>query len=210
MSSRCCSCPFAGLRLISVRDAEAAGSNPAFPTKSLQVRPPTRRDPLRRPNRAGSRPMVTFSARTASPLPPSRTPAGSRASSRQASIAPRTRSARGPRTWDALRTRSHRSTQAPSTPVGASHPPRTVRRPTPACRPSPPAAATLIPSFRTSPGQEKGIGLVEVLGRVTMQVFARRDRAMVAAPVQCDVDGVPKRPHCVIGCGRGVRAAAAA
>src|SRR5260221_57422 len=61
--------------------------------------------------------MATFSARTASPLPPSRTPAGSRASSRHASIAPRTTSARGPRAWDAPRTRTHRSIPAPSTPV---------------------------------------------------------------------------------------------
>src|SRR5438132_14250724 len=59
--------------------------------------------------------MATFSARTASPLPPSRTPAGSRASGRHASIAPRTTSARGPRAWDAPRTRTHRSIPAPST-----------------------------------------------------------------------------------------------
>jgi hypothetical protein len=47
------------------------------------------------------RPPATFSARTALPPPPSRTPAGSRASSRHASIAPRTTSARGPQAWDA-------------------------------------------------------------------------------------------------------------
>jgi hypothetical protein len=40
---------------------------------------------------------------------PSRTPAGSRASSRYASIAPRTTSARGPLAWGAPRTRTHRS-----------------------------------------------------------------------------------------------------
>jgi hypothetical protein len=43
--------------------------------------------------------MATFSAHTASPPPPSRTPAGSQASSRHASIAPRTTSARGPLAW---------------------------------------------------------------------------------------------------------------
>src|SRR4029453_11758055 len=53
--------------------------------------------------------MATFSAHTASPPPPSRTPAGSRASSRQASIAPRTTSAHGPLAWAAPRTRTHRS-----------------------------------------------------------------------------------------------------
>ncbi len=40
--------------------------------------------------------MATFSAHTASPPPPSRTPAGSRASSRHTSRVPRTTSARGP------------------------------------------------------------------------------------------------------------------
>ena len=44
-------------------------------------------------------PMATFSAHTASPPPPSRTPAGPRASSRHASIAPRTTSAHGPLAW---------------------------------------------------------------------------------------------------------------
>jgi NAD(P)-dependent dehydrogenase (short-subunit alcohol dehydrogenase family) len=41
--------------------------------------------------------QATFSAHTASPPPQSQTPAGPRASSRHASIAPRTTSARGPR-----------------------------------------------------------------------------------------------------------------
>src|SRR5580692_9703790 len=45
-------------------------------------------------------PMAIFSAHTASPPPPSRTPAGSRAPSRHASIAPRTTSARGPIAWE--------------------------------------------------------------------------------------------------------------
>jgi hypothetical protein len=44
-------------------------------------------------------PMAIFSAHIASPPPPSRTPAGSRASSRHASIAPRTTSVRGPLAW---------------------------------------------------------------------------------------------------------------
>ena len=63
--------------------------------------------------------MAIVSAHTASPPPPSRTPAGSRASSRHASIAPRTTSARGPLAWGAPRTRTHRSIPAPPTPAGA-------------------------------------------------------------------------------------------
>jgi hypothetical protein len=39
--------------------------------------------------------------------------------------------------------------------------------------------------------------LREALGKVTMQVFVRRDCAMIAAPVQCDVDGIPKGSHYV-------------
>jgi hypothetical protein len=54
-------------------------------------------------------PMATFSAHTASPPPPSRTPAGSRAATRHTSIAPRTMSVRGPLAWDAPRTRTHRN-----------------------------------------------------------------------------------------------------
>src|SRR5208282_2119239 len=49
--------------------------------------------------------------------------------------------------------------------------------------------------FVSHPAKEKGIGLVEVLDRVTMQVYVRGDCTMIAAPVQCDVDGVPKRSH---------------
>jgi hypothetical protein len=40
--------------------------------------------------------------------------------------------------------------------------------------------------------KEEGIGLFEVLERVTMQVFVRDHFMMIAAPVQCDVDGIPK------------------
>jgi hypothetical protein len=28
-----------------------------------------------------------------------------------------------------------------------------------------------------------------------MQIFVRCDYTMIAAPVQCDVDGIPKRSH---------------
>src|SRR3982074_2219349 len=69
--------------------------------------------------------MATFSARSASLPPPSRTPAGLRASSRHVSIAPRTTSAHGPLAWAAPRTRTHRSIPAPPKPAGASRLPRT-------------------------------------------------------------------------------------
>ena len=39
--------------------------------------------------------------------------------------------------------------------------------------------------------------LVEVLGRVTMQVFVREHCTMIAAPVQSDVDVIPKWSHYV-------------
>ncbi len=39
--------------------------------------------------------------------------------------------------------------------------------------------------------------MVEVLNRVTMQVFVRGYCTMIAAPVQCDVDGIPKGSHYV-------------
>src|SRR5688572_10722611 len=45
--------------------------------------------------------------------------------------------------------------------------------------------------------KEEGIGLREVLGVVTMQLFVRDYCTMIAAPVQCDVDGVPKGSHYV-------------
>jgi hypothetical protein len=45
------------------------------------------------------------------------------------------------------------------------------------------------------PAKEEGIGLLEVLDRVTMQVFLREHCTMIAAPVQCDIDGIPKGSH---------------
>src|SRR4029453_15650120 len=52
-------------------------------------------------------------------------------------------------------------------------------------------------SFINPPAEEEGIGLVEVLDRVTMQLFIRGNCTMIAAPVQCDVDGIPKGSHSV-------------
>src|ERR1700736_1391912 len=49
--------------------------------------------------------------------------------------------------------------------------------------------------FVSHPAKEEGIGLVKVLDRVTMQLFVRAYCTMIAAPVQCDVDGIPKRSH---------------
>ena len=40
--------------------------------------------------------------------------------------------------------------------------------------------------------------MVEVPGRVTMQLFVRRYCTMIAAPIQGDVDGIPKGSHDVI------------
>ncbi len=37
----------------------------------------------------------------------------------------------------------------------------------------------------------------EILGVVAMQVLICVDCKMIAAPVQCDVDGIPKRTHSV-------------
>jgi hypothetical protein len=45
------------------------------------------------------------------------------------------------------------------------------------------------------PAKEEGIGLLEVLGVVTVQFFVRKYGTMIAAPVQCDVDGIPKGSH---------------
>jgi hypothetical protein len=47
------------------------------------------------------------------------------------------------------------------------------------------------------PAEEKGIGPVDVLDRVTMQLFVRDPFTMIAAAVQCDVDGIPKGSHYV-------------
>src|SRR6195256_5528865 len=99
--------------------------------------------------------MATFSAHTASPPPPSRTPARSRASGRHASIAQRTTSARGPPAWAAPRTRTHRSIPALPTPAGASRLPRAVLYPTPASaaeRPSPDPRVRAPRSNRPGPG----------------------------------------------------------
>jgi hypothetical protein len=49
--------------------------------------------------------------------------------------------------------------------------------------------------FVSHPAKEKGIGLGDVLGGVTMQLFVRDPFPMIAAPVQCDVDGMTKRSH---------------
>src|SRR5438067_7807696 len=51
--------------------------------------------------------------------------------------------------------------------------------------------------FVSHPAKEEGIGLLEVLDHVTKQVFVREHCTMIAAPVQCDVDGIPKRSHYV-------------
>src|SRR5258708_24632709 len=53
-------------------------------------------------------------------------------------------------------------------------------------------AASIIVSH---PAKEQGIRLVEILDRVTMQVFVREHCTMIAAPVQWHVDGVPKGSH---------------
>jgi hypothetical protein len=45
------------------------------------------------------------------------------------------------------------------------------------------------------PAKEESIGLLEVLGRVTMHFFVGEHHTMIAAPVQRDVDGIPKRSH---------------
>src|ERR1041385_6447772 len=49
--------------------------------------------------------------------------------------------------------------------------------------------------FVSHPAEEEGVGPVEVLDRVTMQVFVRGHCSMIAAPVQCDVDGIPEGSH---------------
>src|ERR671917_559897 len=71
-----------------------------------------------------------------------------------------------------------------------SHPIRPLSRP----RRRPPRC---LHHFVGYPAKEEGIGLRDVLGCVTMQVFVWEPFTMIAAPVQCDVDGIPKGSHCV-------------
>src|SRR6185503_3034840 len=49
--------------------------------------------------------------------------------------------------------------------------------------------------FISNPAKKESIGPVEVLDRVTMQLFVRENCTMIAAPVQCDVDGISKGSH---------------
>src|SRR5438874_6092110 len=122
--------------------------------------------------------IATFSAHTASPPPPSRTPAGLRASSRHASIAPRTTSARGPLAWAAPRTHIHRSIPAPPTPAGASRLPRTVPYPIP---------AELLNGPPHIPAHELRVPIDPVQG-------ARHD--VLLCPVDCPGEGFhPFRPR---------------
>src|SRR5512143_92899 len=67
-------------------------------------------------------------------------------------------------------------------------------RPRPCPRRRPPRC---LHHFVGHPAKEEGIGLVEVVDRVTMHVFVREHGTMIAAPVQCDVDGIPKGAHYV-------------
>ncbi len=45
------------------------------------------------------------------------------------------------------------------------------------------------------PAKKEGIGALEVRDRMTMQLFVPNPRTVIAAPVQCDVDGITKRSH---------------
>ncbi len=60
---------------------------------------------------------------------------------------------------------------------------------------APESARSCLHHFISHPAKEESIGLVEVLRRITMQVFVREHCTMIAAPVQCDIDGIPKGPH---------------
>ena len=73
-------------------------------------------------------------------------------------------------------------------PIGHPIRPHSRRRRPPRC----------LHHFVGYPAKEEGIGLRKALGKVTMQVFVRRDGPMIAAPVQCDVDGIPKGSHDVL------------
>ena len=57
------------------------------------------------------------------------------------------------------------------------------------------AALHCLHHFVGYPAKKDGIGPREVLGGVAMQVLVRGYCAMIAAPVQCDVDGIPKGSH---------------
>src|SRR5271165_4081341 len=52
--------------------------------------------------------------------------------------------------------------------------------------------------FVSHPAKEEGISLQKVLDRVTMHLFVRDNCPMITAPVQCDVDGIPKGSHYII------------
>jgi hypothetical protein len=52
--------------------------------------------------------------------------------------------------------------------------------------------------FIRHPAKEEGIGLGKALGRVTVHIFVRGYCTMIAASVQCDVDGIPKGSHDVL------------
>src|SRR5206468_12527532 len=64
-------------------------------------------------------------------------------------------------------------------------------------RPSPRPPPRRLHHFVCHPAKEESIGLRDVLGRVAMQVFVRDPLTMIAAAVQCDVDGIPKGSHYV-------------
>ena len=191
--------------------------------------------------------LATFSAHTASPRPPSRTPAGSRVKSTCFDSPPRTTSAHGRLAWAAPRTHIHRSIRAPPMPSGSFTPPTNSPLPDSLLEllewpsPNPPARAPrsnrlgpgcstqrtslprrslgrrvlvhirhhdrprrqpprLPPSFGRSPGQRGGHRPRSRFSTaVTMQVFVHNPFAMIAAPVQCDVDGISKGSHYLRG-----------
>jgi hypothetical protein len=61
-----------------------------------------------------------------------------------------------------------------------------------------PAAARCLHHFVSQPAKAEGIGLLHVLNRVTMQVLVSDHCTMIAAPVQCDLNGMSKRSHYVL------------
>src|SRR6516165_4591761 len=64
------------------------------------------------------------------------------------------------------------------------------------CRRRPPPAR--LHHLISHPAKEEGIGLGDVLDCVTMQLFVREKCTMIAAPVQCDIDRIPKGSHYVL------------